>query len=148
MMGRAGAGARSEGSAASDVRCGLAASIRQVAHRKAFGKSLRGAGDVPDHPVQCVRLVTARRILDVMENDHIARERRRWGRGVAALNPIKLESRRDVASAAGMLLWNLAAVGPRRGRHREYGARGSAPASGPTALATGGRRRLRCSNDG
>src|SRR6185369_12045163 len=51
---RAGGCAGPEVSSATDVAGTLLAAVGKITHWKAFRNSLRGAGNVPDHPVQRV----------------------------------------------------------------------------------------------
>src|SRR5215475_12675996 len=68
VMKRPRTGARPEISSPADIRGGLLCAIRQISHRKAFLQSCGGARNIPDHPMQRIRLASSRRILNVMHD--------------------------------------------------------------------------------
>ena len=114
-------------------RAHLAHAVRERgALRHVLGQRARGAGNVPDRPVQQVVGAAARHRVEIVDDQH------ETDGGLGRVRPA--EGRRDVAAGLTVLRRNLAAVGPRRRAERHDLYR---PTPSPALRRRHGRRHRR-----
>ena len=116
------------------ARADLARAVRQLRTlRHAFRQAPRGGRNVPEHPVQDVVGAVADRRIDVVHEQHEARD--------AVRDIAPRQRRRHLIAGLRVLRRDLSAVGPRGRRQRHHLDAAAAAAAATWRLTGGGWRR-------